>query len=286
MAKTSEEIKAILEQFTIPFFHLEKRFPLLPGKADKKAEALLLGISEEELKSYRENITQNAKQAALELLKEDEIIDCLDSLPLDGSETIAVLGDSITEDGQGWFEILKQVLELSVEKADFTFINAAIGEETSSEALKRLDRDVLINEPDWVFVALGTYDAQRLNIVPDRTITPLSVIWENLESIQNIVGEYVSNPVIWITPTPVILELLSENPLYQYTIQEEDLQQVRQLVAGKDGVIIDSLGSRMGKEGPEAWNYVADGLHHSLTGHMNTVRLVLKKLSDSKVATD
>ena len=278
MAKTSEEIKAILEQFTIPFFHLEKRFPLLPGKADKKAESLLLGISEEELKSYRENITQNAKQAALELLKEDAIIDCLDSLPLDGSETIAVLGDSITEDGQGWFEILKQVLELSVEKADFTFINAAIGEETSSEALKRLDRDVLINEPDWVFVALGTYDAQRLNIVPDRTITPLSVTWENLESIQNIVGEYVSNPVI--------LELLAENPLYQYTIQEEDLQQVRQLVAGKDGVIIDSLGSRMGKEGPEAWNYVADGLHHSLTGHMNTVRLVLKKLSESKVATD
>mgnify|MGYP001064232601 CR=1 FL=1 len=75
MAKTSEEIKAILEQFTIPFFHLEKRFPLLPGKADKKAEAILLGISEEELSSFRENINQNAKQGALELLKEDEIIE-------------------------------------------------------------------------------------------------------------------------------------------------------------------------------------------------------------------
>ena len=259
MAKTSEEIKAILEQFTIPFFHLEKRFPLLPGKADKKAEAILLGISEEELSSFRENINQNAKQGALELLKEDEIIDCLDSLPLDGSETIAVIGDSITEDGQGWFEILKQVLELSVEKADFTFINAGVGEQTTSEALRRLDRDVLIHEPDWVFVALGTFDAQRLNILPDRTLTPLSETWENLESLQNIIGEYVSNPVIWITPTPIIPELLTENPLYEYFIQEEDLQQVRQLVAGKDGVIIDSLGSRMGKEGPEAWNYIADG---------------------------
>lgn len=286
MAKTPEEIKGILEQFTIPFFHLEKRFPLLPGKADKKAEAALLGISEEELKSYRDNIYQNAKQAALELLKEDEIIDCMDSLPLDGSETIAVIGDSITEDGQGWFEILKQVLELSVENEDFNFINAGVGEHTSSEALRRIDRDVLIHEPDWVFVALGTYDAQRLNIVPDRTIVPLSETWENLESIQNIVGEYVKNPIIWITPTPVITDLLVENPLYEYSIIEEDLQQVRQLVAGKEGVIIDSLGSRMGKEGPEAWNYIADGLHHSLTGHMNTVRLVIKKLSESEVATD
>lgn len=286
MAKTPEEIKGILEQFTIPFFHLEKRFPLLPGKADKQAEAALLGISEEELKSYRDNIYQNAKQAALELLKEDEIIDCMDSLPLDGSETIAVIGDSITEDGQGWFEILKQVLELSVENEDFNFINAGVGEHTSSEALRRIDRDVLIHEPDWVFVALGTYDAQRLNIVPDRTIVPLSETWENLESIQNIVGEYVKNPIIWITPTPVITDLLVENPLYEYSIIEEDLQQVRQLVAGKEGVIIDSLGSRMGKEGPEAWNYIADGLHHSLTGHMNTVRLVIKKLSESEVATD
>ncbi|MEO9884718.1 MAG: SGNH/GDSL hydrolase family protein [Balneola sp.] len=286
MAKTSEEIKAILEQFTIPFFHLDKRFPLLPGKTDRKAEAILLGLSEEELKSFRENISQNAKQGAFELLKEDEIIDCMNSLPLDGSETIAVIGDSITEDGQGWFEILKQVLELSVEKADFTFINAGVGEQTSSEALRRLDRDILVHEPDWVFVALGTYDAQRLNIVPGRTIVPLSETWENLESIQNIVGEYVKNPIIWITPTPVINELLTENPLYEYSIFEEDLQQVRQLVAGKDGVIIDSLGRRMGKEGPEAWNYIADGLHHSLSGHMNTVRLVIKKLSESEVATD
>lgn len=286
MAKTSEEVKAILEQFTIPFFHLDKRFPLLPGKTDKKAEAILLGLSEEELKSFRENINQNAKQAALELLKEDEIIDCMDSLPLDGSETIAVIGDSITEDGQGWFEILKQVLEISVEKADFTFINAGVGEQTSSEALRRLDRDVLVHEPDWVFVALGTYDAQRLNILPERTITALSESWENLESFQNIISEYVSNPIIWITPTPVISELFAENPLYEYSIIEEDLQQVRQLVAGKDGVIIDSLGSRMGKEGPQAWNYIADGLHHSLTGHMNTARLVIKKLSESEVSVD
>jgi len=286
MTKTSEDIKGILEQFTIPFFHLEKRFPLLPGKADKKAEAALLGVTEEELKSYRENIYQNAKQAALELLKEDDIIDRMNSLPLDGSETIAVIGDSITEDGQGWFEILKQVLELSVDKADFTFINGGIGEQTTSEALRRLDRDILVHEPDWVFVALGTYDAQRLNIVPERTIVPLSETWENLESIQNIVAEFVKNPIIWITPTPIVPELLVENPLYEYSILEEDLQQVRQLVAGKDGVIIDSLGRRMGKEGPEAWNYIADGLHHSLTGHMNTVRLVIKKLSESEVSTD
>ncbi len=282
MSDNSEEIKAILEQFTIPFFHLEKRYPLMPGKNDHNAEAALLGMSSEELKNFRSNISENGKQAAMELLKEDDIIDMMDKLPLDGSETIAVLGDSITEDGQGWFEILKHMLEIYVEGADFTFINSGIGENTSSEALRRLDRDILIHEPDWVFVALGTYDASRLNIVPNRTITPLSETWENFESIQNVIGKFVKNPIVWITPAPVVPELVSEHVLFEYTIQENDLQQVRQLVAGKDGVIVDSLGSRMGKEGPEAWNYIADGLHHSLSGHMNTVREIIKKFSSAE----
>ncbi len=286
MADTSDDIKSLLEQFTVPFFHLEKRFPLLPGKSDIKAEAALLGIKEEELKAYRRNLKENARQAALELLKEDEITDLMNNVPFDGSETIAVIGDSITEDGQGWFEIFKNLLEIITEKADFTFINAGIGADTSTEALRRLDRDVLVNEPDWVFVALGTYDAQRLNIVPERTIVPLSETWENFESLQNVIAEYVTNPIIWITPTPVITQLLEENALYEFSIYEEDLQQVRQLVAGKDGVIIDSLGNRMGKESPEAWNYIADGLHHSLTGHMNTVRMIVKKLADAKAAAD
>ncbi len=286
MSENSEEIKAILEQFTIPFFHLEKRYPLMPGKGKCEAEAILLGMSNKELKTLRKNISENARQAALELLKEEEIIDALDKLPLDGSETIAVLGDSITEDGQGWFEILKYMLEISIEGADFTFINAAIGDNTSSSALRRLDRDVLIYEPDWVFVALGTYDATKLDIVPNRTISPLSETWENFESIQNVITEFVKNPIVWITPAPAIVELMNEHALFDFTIHEEDLQQVRQLVAGKDGVIIDSLGNRMGSEGPEAWNYIADGLHHSLSGHMNTVRSIIKKLAEAEPTTD
>ncbi len=281
MPEMNEEEKGILEQYLLPFLHLNKRYPLLQGKS-LEAEAMLSGLDVDELRVIRSNMKQNAKQAALELLKEDEIVDILDKLPLDGSECIVVLGDSITEDEQGWFEILKNVLAIATEKEDFTFINSGVAYNTSADALRRIDRDVLIHEPDWVFVALGTFDAQRLNIAPHRTLMPLSESWENFETIQQVINEHVSNPVIWITPAPVIKELLSEHPLYEFGIEEEDLSQVRQLVSGKDGVIIDSLGGRMGEEGPEAWNYIPDGLHHSLTGHMNTVRLILKKMSEAK----
>ena len=276
--KLSEEEKSVLEQFMIPFFHAEKRHVLFPGRNSTEAEARLLGITEQELETFRKNYEENAKQAALELLKEDEIIDMIDKLPFDGEETIVALGDSSTEDAQGWFSILGHLLEFSFENADFTFINSGVAYNTTTDALKRLDRDVLLHEPDWVFVSLGTFDTQRLNIAQQRTLIPLSETWENLNTIHEILENQIENPTVWITPTPVISELLSENPIYEFTIDAEDLEQVRQLVSGKTGGIVDPKGIRMGESEPKAWNYLTDGLHPSLSGHINTVREVLKTL--------
>jgi lysophospholipase L1-like esterase len=276
--KISEEEKGVLEQFMVPFFNTEKRFPLFPGKGDLDAESKLLGITPEELQLFRQNLEENAKQAALELLKEDEIVDLVDKLPFDGEETIVAFGDSSTEDIQGWFEIFKHLLEISMEDPDFTFINSGMAYDTTSEALRRMDRDVLIQQPDWVFVSLGTFDVQRLNIAPDRTLLPLSETWENLNTIHTILQDQVDNPTVWLTPTPVISQLLAENPIYTYTINDQDIEQLRELVAGKVGGIVDPKGIRMGEGEPEAWNYLSDGLHPSLSGHMNTVRELLKTL--------
>lgn len=280
--KASEEEKGILEQFMIPFYHVEKRVPLFPGKSSLESEAGLFGLPESELKSFRNNMDENARETALDILKDDEIVDCLNKLPFDGEETIVAFGDSITEDAQGWFTILKHVLEISSENPDFNFVNAGVSYNTTSEALRRIDRDVIIHEPDWVIVALGTFDAQRLNIAPNRTLLPLSETWENIETIQSVLEERVSNPIIWVTPAPVITEMLNENPLYDFTIEKKDLSQVQELISGKQGAIIDATARRMGEGGPKAWNYLPDGLHHSLTGHMETVKRIIKKLAQPK----
>lgn len=281
--KLTEEEKGILEQFIIPFYHIEKSHPLFPGKKSIEAEAALLGISPDELKNYRQNFEENTKQAALELLKEEEIIDIIDKLPFDGEETFVAFGDSITADDQGWFNILRHILEISFEKPEFRFINSGLAYDTTSEALKRLDRDVLMHEPDWVFVALGTFDVQRLNVASNRTLLPLSDTWENLNTIHEVLEDSVENPTIWITPSSIIPEMLESNPLYEFIIEAEDLEQVRQLVSGKTGGIVDPKGLRMGDEGPNAWNYLSDGLHHSLSGHVNTVREILRTFAEVKI---
>jgi len=280
--KASEEEKEALEKYFIQFLNIEKRYPLLPGIHNSHAMANLFGLETNELEKLRERFRDNAKKAALELLEEDHITEWIDLIPLNKDDTIVAIGDSITDDLQSWFSILKHALSITVPEADFNFINAGVSDNTTTDALRRLNRDVLAPEPDWVMVALGTCDAQRLHVAPDRTVTSLADFWDNLNNLQEAVEEVTDNPLIWVTPPPVIPEMQSQVQLFDFSIAEKDLAQFREVISGKSGFIVDPKGERMGGNPPEAWYYLGDGLHPSLSGQVNTARKVIKALALSE----
>lgn len=279
--KANKKEKEALEKYLLQFLNLEKQFPLLPGISNEESVAGLMGIEIDELQKLRSMFEQNAKEAALELLKEDDVIDWMDNLPFEKNDVIVAFGDSSTDDLQGWFEIFKYLLNITVPEADFTFINAGITNNTSSEALRRMHRDVLSHEPDWIIIQLGTFDAIRPLFAPERTLLPLSETWENLTTIGDAVKTVTENPAIWITPQPIIPGLLDEMELFDFDIKEEDLSQIRQILLGKEGYIVDPLAKRMGNP-PEAWYYLSDGINPSLSGHVNTVRELIKSLATTK----
>ncbi|REL33522.1 SGNH/GDSL hydrolase family protein [Rhodohalobacter sp. SW132] len=279
--KASEEEKEALEKYLLQFLNIEKQFPLLPGISNRAAVANLFGLTEDELSSLRDMYSKNAKEAALELLKDDDVMDWIDNLPFSPGDTIVAIGDSSTDDLQSWFEILREVLDISRPDADYRFINAGQTNDTSSQALRRLHRDVLSFEPDWVFISLGLFDATRLSIAPKRTLLPLSETWENLSTIEDAIKEVTENPVIWISPPPIIPGLLDKMELFDFDIDENDLDQIRQIITGKTGYIVDPKGKRMGSP-PEAWYYLSDGINPSLSGHVNTTRAVLYTMATSE----
>ena len=279
--KASDKEKEALEKYLLQFLNIEKHFPLLPGISNNEAIAGLMGIDEKELNKLRNHFSESAKEAALELLKEDDITDWLDDLPFNSDDTIVAFGDSATDDLQGWFEIFKNILNIYVQGADFKFINAGITNNTTSEALRRMHRDVLSHEPDWVIVSLGTFDTIRPKFMPKRTLHPLSETWENLATIGDAIKTVTENPPIWISPQPVIPGLLDEMDLFDFDINEQDLSQIRQILLGKVGYIVDPLGKRMGNP-PEAWYYLSDGINPSLSGHVNTVRELIKTLATAE----
>lgn len=280
--KATEKEKEALEKYLLQFLNLEKHFPLLPGIKNEESIAGLMGINVKELQNLRSVFAENAKESALELLKEENVIEWLDQLPFEKNDTIVAFGDSATDDLQGWFEIFKHMLDITIEGADFTFINAGLSYNTTSEALRRMNRDVLSHEPDWVIVNLGTFDAIRPSYFQNRTLIPLSESWENLSTIEDAIGTVTENPPIWITPTPIIPGLLDEMELFDFEINDQDLASVREVITGKKGYIVDPLGHRMGNP-PEAWYFLSDGIHPSLSGHTNTVKELLKSLATAKV---
>lgn len=280
--KATEKEKEALEKYLLQFLNLEKHFPLLPGIQNNEAIAGLMGLDVDELDKLRNVFRENAKESALELLKEEDVIEWVDQLPFEKDDTIVALGDSSTDDLQSWFEIFKHVLGITVEGADFTFINAGLSYNTTSEALRRMNRDVLSYDPDWVIVNLGTFDAIRPSFMKNRTLIPLSESWENLSMIEDAIGTVTENPPVWITPTPIIPGLLDEMELFDFDINDQDLASVREVITGKKGYIVDPLGHRMGNP-PEAWYFLSDGINPSLSGHVNTVKELLKSLATAKV---
>jgi lysophospholipase L1-like esterase len=282
--KATTDEKEVLEKYLLQFLNLEKRFPLLPGIENTQALAQLVGLEKDEFEKLRETYRNNAKGAAEELLEDQQVTGWIDQLPFEDGDTIVALGDSITDDLQGWLSILEHVLSITVPEANFTFVNSGVSYETSSEALQRFNRDVIDHDPDWVIVALGTFDMQRLHIAPDRTLVSLADFWENTNTIEQNVGDITDNPVIWLTPPPVITEMMQKMRFFDYDIFEDDLQNIREILAGKVGYIVDPLGQRMTDEGdqPDAWNYLSDGVHPSISGHVNTVSALLKNLAESE----
>lgn len=280
MKKATAEEKEALEKYLLQFLNIEKRFPLLPGISNTDAVAHLFGLEESELTSIRDMYAANAKEAALELLKDDEVMDWVDLLPFSSNDTIVALGDSSTDDLQSWFQILTEVLNIAVPEADFRFINAGQTNDTSSQALRRLHRDVLSYDPDWVIISLGMFDAARLSIAPKRTLLPLAETWENLTTIEDAIKEVTENPLIWVSPPPIIPGLLDKMELFDFEIDEKDIDQIRQIITGKTGYIVDPKGKRMGSP-PEAWYYLSDGINPSLSGHVNTTKALLYTLATS-----
>ena len=78
-------------------------------------------------------------------------------------ETIAFLGDSITQEGAsfrgGYVQLVMSGLEANGIKAKS--IPAGIGGHKSPQMLERLDRDVLSKKPDWMTLSCGVNDVMH-----------------------------------------------------------------------------------------------------------------------------
>ena len=80
-------------------------------------------------------------------------------LPIKDGQTIAFLGDSITQAGAGPQGYVRLVISgLTANGVKTTAIPAGISGHKSNQMLERLERDVLSEKPDWMTLICGVND--------------------------------------------------------------------------------------------------------------------------------
>ena len=104
-------------------------------------------------------------RAARSLADDPELLTAIDRLAAAPGRAVVGLGDSITDDSNGWFEILRGVVALRRPEAGLLFVNAGVSGETTAEMLARMPA-VAAADPAWIICLAGVNNGRRFGAMP------------------------------------------------------------------------------------------------------------------------
>ncbi len=263
----------------LQFFHYEKLLALMPGMSEQLM-ATLNGFSLDDYRATRAHFAGQAREAAQELLGDADFAAQVDRLPFSSGAVVAAVGDSITDDLQSWFEILRHALDLRRPDDKVTFINAGISGETTTQMLARFFA-VADRKPDWVICFAGTNDARRHGHQPAKTLVSPDETERNLAALRQIGTTQTSAQWLWVTPATVVEEQIASDPFLsgrQVMWRNDDVRAAADAVRRQSGPIVN-LQPLFGTPANPAY-LLSDGLHPNLTGQKVIARAVVEALSE------
>lgn len=260
------------------FFHPEKRFGFLPGSHNEQALSTFFGLSIEDYSSLITEYKRNVEDASFALLDEEDYLHAIQSLDRHMFKSISVIGDSLTDDYQSWFEIFKHSFQQVHGVTDTTFINTANSGDTSAALLGTIARleDV---KPDLLFCFIGTNDA-RIQ-AGSKSCVSIEETIKNLDTIADV-GKSIAKRFIWICPPGVMPSRIKNDWLlksFKASWSEDQIKEISYHIINRLEPSID-LTPLFDVEN-RAQLFLEDGLHWSLEGQKVTARHVVHRLADS-----
>jgi lysophospholipase L1-like esterase len=258
--------------------HPEKVLNYLPNLKDEQI-AYLYGMPVHEYKSVKIEYEEQAKKAAIELLKSPLFAQKVAKLPFKKGETVLVLGESTADALNSWVVILKYLLEIKRPQDKIRIMNAAISGQTTTEALRRITTQVK-QSPEWVLSHLGANDCMRYGSEKNKPTVSLPETISNLETIRKIVADETKAQFIWLAPAPVNEEKIASFPPFKSLkmyLKNVDLLKVGDGLRSQQDMVIDM---RKDFGVPAKGEYVQfDGGHLSIEGQTVIVKAILNNLS-------
>ena len=268
----------------IQYHHPERMWPPLTDEQ----HAQFIGTDLQTYRRIHTRLVDGVWQAAQELLADQDFAEQIDQLPFEPDSTILALGDSLTEDTQSWFELLKVILSIHRPEDEINFINEGLAGNSTADAIRRMTT-VMTVKPDWVLFQLGTNDAGLFGRMPIKTLIAPNETARNLVAIRRAgVVEAGSNcKWLWLTPPPCVESRVRED-WFMGTIPvffvNRDLAAVADIVRRQQDPVVDLWPVFCNDPTGFPFQvrsefYQSDGLHPSLEGQKAILRAVVAKLS-------
>jgi lysophospholipase L1-like esterase len=273
-------------QRIIQFHHPERMWPPLSDEQ----HARFLGTDLQTYRRIHTRLVDEVWQAAQELLADGVLAAQVDALPFTPGSTVLGLGDSLTEDTQSWFELLKTVVSIRRPQDEITFVNEGVSGNCTADMMRRIT-PVMAHQPDWVLCLLGTNDASLYGRMPVKTLIIANETARNLVAIRRAAvveatEQGKSLRWLWITPPPCIEVQVRDDwfmaPIPVFFLNR-DLTAVADIVRRQQDPVaelwpafcVDPTAQPV-RASPEL--FLTDGLHPSLDGQKAILRSVVARL--------
>jgi acyl-CoA thioesterase I len=179
---------------------LLERFPVgddLPGEL----LAQMLGCSPDTVRSIVGELTGLARGTASELLADPHFRAMLRGLPFRPEDRVVAIGDSITADRLGWFELLTAAAALDG-RPTAEMINLGVSGNTTADVIERFDL-LEAARPSHVLLMLGTNDARSHGRDVAYRMVSIAETERNLRALVDLVVAGLGAVVTVITPPAV-----------------------------------------------------------------------------------
>jgi len=201
-----------------------------------------------------------------------------DQIPFKSGESVAFLGDSITELGvkkpMGYVNLVADGLKRA--GIEIKVIPAGVSGNQAPHMLARLEKDVLSQKPQWMFLSCGVNDCSN---GMDNPGIPLEKYQADITAILDKC-KAANVQVIILTATPVVEDPghVANKNLVPYNEFLRKIGKDRELPVIDLGAYAAKLVARKPAKMKQVNVFTVDGTHPSPLGNINIALFILKNL--------
>ena len=262
-------------------FTRTQRWPMLerfPISDELHVELLaeMLACSPARIRAMLAALRDETRQTAARLLDDDRYRAAVARLPFGPGDRVVAVGDSITADRLGWFELLHASIEL-IGGSSATWCNLAVSGNTTADVIERFDL-VEAARPSHVLLMLGTNDARAHGRSASRRMITGAETERNIRTLVDLIGTDMRAALTVITPPAVdqgrITAHFAGHPVNWHAVTVEEVAAVVRKV------VPHSLDLHAATSGPSSAGLLeTDGVHLTTAGQQAILGRIVDHLA-------